>query len=518
MKNSGAQDLLATQESSTRVLAGLYRSTFVEKMQEHFQSMLTGAYTIYVTALKEGFDPTLRAHLADVLQDLVARASELADVFQDELMRDFWSMVEQTNNSDVTDLRSRERQSKLFYRVDNDAEVQEFVARTIRSIETSHGSMILALTKTYVKLVNQPVEDFRPPWTPAKLFSVFGVVLQQIEVPVHGRIKLALYKMFSQEVLRHFGDACLAFRDALPETPKDLKLPHSERVSPAATPLYIKEVSPAASSFRLAATSESDVDALESILASAERDSLNPASNVPDQSGQEDDKSLEKEIGTNAEPQMMRFVRFGFVLLSSLVVIGGGWWLGTHFAKTRLNPDETAAAPAMAQTRAPDAILPKPPAEAPPLPETSQFPEQSPAKETPWPPSAQSPSSEVGGSPPAQSLPTPREVPPSSQVKREAMLGVKLRHFAWRVDPDRSEMLFDLTILNTNKVRIDEIEVVCSQYSGTLDFLEAAKTVLAESIEPVQTRTFKAVPIGFKSKQVKRVNCVIADLKIAGAQ
>jgi hypothetical protein len=115
---------------------------------------------------------------------------------------------------------------------------------------------------------------------------------------------------------------------------------------------------------------------------------------------------------------------------------------------------------------------------------------------------------------PDQASSKSREIQASSYAKRDAMRAVKLKHFVWKAGLDENRILFDLTIVNMNKIRVGEIEVVCSQYSQALDFLEAAKTVIAESIEPGQAKTFKAVPIGFANNQVKRINCVIADLEM----
>ncbi len=202
-------------------LEALYRAVFVEKMRGHFQAMLTGAYAVYVTALGEGFDPTLRAHLTDVLQDLIARAPELSGVFGGALLRNFQSTCGRPSEPGGLPGQAGQPAMPRFggsFRKEEDASVQEFLSKSARSLETQHGSVMLALTSSYIQLAGQSAEGFRAPWSPAVMFAAFDAVLEYIEMPIHSRVGLVLYKTYAQEVLRHLGDACLAFRDALPDT------------------------------------------------------------------------------------------------------------------------------------------------------------------------------------------------------------------------------------------------------------------------------------------------------------
>lgn len=219
--NLAATDLVHLDSAAPAPdLEALYQAIFVEKMRRHFQAMLTGAYAVYVTALGEGFDPALRAHLTDVLQDLIVKAPELADVFGEALLRNFQSTRGQASalaeQSGQTGQRAGALRFGGAFKREEDASLQEFLSKSARSLETQHGSVMLALTSSYVQLAGQSAEGFCAPWSPAVMFSAFDAVLEHIEMPIHSRVALVLYKTYAQEVLKHLGDACLALRDALP--------------------------------------------------------------------------------------------------------------------------------------------------------------------------------------------------------------------------------------------------------------------------------------------------------------
>lgn len=490
-----------------RVLTGLYRSTFVDNMQERFRSMLTGAYDVYVTALGEDFDPPLRAHLTDILQEIISRESEFTEIFEEELLRHFRLLIEQSGIPDASapqiDEQGQSRRLDALPKADEDPGVQEFVAKTIRSIETRHGSIILAVTRTYVKLVGQPAEDFRPPWSPAYLFSAFAAVLNRIEVPIHGRVKLALYQTFAQEVLRHIGDACLAFRDVLPSDLSQLNIPAGSETSSTAT------ATPPNGSRSSDSNPNSTHPSLpKSSQALADKEnSFETISCVPDNPQNKDGNSTADIPRTYATAKLLRLT---IALLGGFGLIWGGWWLGTYIARTQSMPVLDWNKPAETQ----GTVIENPSAETrPEQPAAKQPPpEQAPiAQAVPEsPPTAQA-SAEPPTSAPRAPEPTP-QVDPGE--KREIMRAVKLKNFNWKVDANGNGMLFKLTIANASKHWISGIEIVCSQYSGRMDFLEAAKTVLGEPIKPGQAKDFQAIPIGFANKRTERVNCVIADLVV----
>jgi hypothetical protein len=212
-----AEKLRSASVEPMQVLAGLYRSTFVEKMRERFRLMLTGAYAVYIQVLGDQSNPALRTHLADVLHETAAHTGELVEAFEEELMCAFRAATDADSPDDSAVMGARDLGSMaVSSEFDDGPEIRELITRSIKGYDTRYGSIILALTRTFVKLTEHPVENFRPPWTPAKLYSAFAVALGRIGLPVQGTVKLALYKMFSQEVLRYLGDGCMDFRYSLP--------------------------------------------------------------------------------------------------------------------------------------------------------------------------------------------------------------------------------------------------------------------------------------------------------------
>lgn len=493
--NLSTEDLPEASVTTVRILAGIYRSTFVDAMRERFQSMLAGAYAVYVTALGEGFDPALRAHLTDILQDIIARTAELTNAFEEELMCCFRTAIELSERSDPgarpEGEAERPQPQDFSGRFAADPSVHEFIAKTIRSIETRHGSIILAVTRTYVRLAGQSDENFRPPWSPAGLFSAFAAVLGRIGVPIHEKVQLALYKMFAQEVLRHLGDACLGFRDALPTDLADLDVPRREDKA-----LF-------------------ESGALVSKAATARYDSAEPAYPKLVRADSDDRRSMDGDSTNTGSasaysegaPKSLKLFQVLLLLLLGGGVIGGGWWIGRNVAKYRTG---TLFVDARIREAVGPVGEPPPgkPSSEPAMPEPLAKPQLSdqPVPVSPSAGTAAAPPSAAGEAPPVEGL--------DLQQKREVLRNVKLKNFSWRRAPGKDEMLFDLQIANTGDASVGGIEVVCSQYSSGLDFLEAAKTVLAEPIEPGQTKAFSGIRIGFSSKQTERVNCVIADASV----
>lgn len=450
------------------ILAGLYRSTFVEKMRERFRLMLSGAYAIYITVLGEEPDLALKTHLSDVLHDIAAHAGDLVDAFEEELMRAFRAAMERpeasgdsrfANAGNSTAPEGHPHSATAHF--DSDLNVQEFIARSVRGYDTRYGSIILALTKTCVKLTDQSVEHFRPPWTPAKLFSAFSAALDRIGIPIHARVRLALYKMFAQEVLRHLGDGCMDFRYALPHSLANLNKPSHESDAPVSStgrsPTFQPEKEPPSSNegatSRLAAGSP----------------------------------NLTRSLGMASDAKVRpvhsgKFVRLGLAALGFAALMVLGWWAGVYLAKARPWIILSGNAPVpLAATKSEMMTVANNNASG----QTALDPNQA-----------------------------HLVAPVGTHEKREALRNLKLKNFVWGVAPGGGELLFTLTLVNANLVKVAGVEVVCSQYSASLDFLEAAKTVLPEPIEAGQSRTFRELPIGSASEQADRVNCVVADLDV----
>ncbi len=498
-------------------LAGLYRATYIREMREHFQQMLTGAYAVYVTALGEGFDPTLRAHLTDVLQDIIVRTPELSEIFEQELLRAFQAMLEQSpiSDADTAPILQAEPSSRLDQPsgAEEDAAVREFVAKSIRGIDTQRGSIILAVTKAYAKLIGQPVEDCRPPWSPACLFAAFAVVLKHIDVPIHARVRLALYKTFAQEVLRHIGDACLSFRDALPSDFSLLGGAGREDIT------YQAGNSLNDSFIGLNPGSEAQLGGIQD-FPPISRIPL-PEENASETTTGDFDNPLER-TGLLSEPRSTgRFLRWAVILLLGLGTAWGVWrsgaylsWIesipglkGVQFsAGTEEKPAEAPApipaSPSAAGRTGPESALMEQQAASMTSVSTSEVREQ---------PATGKPAEEQSIPPTTAPEPPP---PVDPRAKREAMRGIKIKNLKWKLASGGTEVRYDLRIDNSSKFQVRGIEIVCSQYARKMGFLEAAKTVLADPIEPGKSRDYFALPIGFASKNAYRVSCVVADLEI----
>jgi hypothetical protein len=517
-----------------RELIGLYRSTFAQKMREHFQLMLAGAYAVYVTALGEGFDPTLRAHLTDVLQDVIARAPELAEIFEGELLRSFQERLEQSSGAARGAAKSGDSQG-FDDLPEGDAAVREFVAKTVRGIDTQHGSVILAVTKTFAKLVDQATEGFRPPWGTACLFSAFAAVLKHVDVPIHGRVKLALYKTFAQEVLRHIGDACLLLRDALPDDYSQLAAvpacPWGASVSAGPTLSEVRSGSnPGLSNDGGLDAGLRDFDPeLQRFAgkpvawkagAGTVMDTIDPVSNSP---------GVPATPAPAEESQRPRawgwFAAVLLFLLLGLGLLWGIWRSGVYSAWLDVIPWLDRRQPPLNGGGEPA----KPLAEAGgEVPAFSQAPfstgkqgvsdpalRESAGLEPPH--SAAQP--DGGPQPEGKLLRLPSSSDPVEKL--EALRAVKLEEVIWHADPAGGATVFDWRIDNASPFRISGIEVACSQYGQKRVFLEAAKVVLSESIEPRQSRHYRAVPMGFASGKTERVECVVSDLsveRLAGAE
>ncbi|WP_348758810.1 hypothetical protein [Candidatus Methylocalor cossyra] len=473
-----------------RGLAALYGSTFVDRMQEHFRQMLQGAYSVYVTALGEGFDPTLRAHLSDVLQDLVGRSSELAEAFAEEMLHQFQRTIGALAISEATAGHPPSPpRSEILAGLDDDPKIREFVARTVRKTETRHGSLMLAVTRTFMKLVDRNVEEFLPPWSPACSFAAFAATLERLDMPVHPRVKLILYQTFAQEVLHHLGDACIAFRDALPSDRSQLRgkedatLPNTVRLTQGADGEPPGDSAPPGSDSPPFFLTENETD-------------LRPTAPAVVASSSSAAAPAQRPSWWLA-PRVRHLAAMALLLGGIALILGSSKRAaqvpgGGDSPMPALGPGRhEIMAPAASSTGSSSTL---PPA-AVPLPETD---------------SAQAPAAAKPATPQA----FPRDPLPSQDLrkKRELLHAVRLKTFRWKVDHSSKKLLFDLSIGNTSTVPVGELEIVCSQYSRNLDFLEAAKTVLSDPIAAGQTKEFRAVPIGFANRQTERINCLIADL------
>lgn len=476
--------------STNPALAGelieIYRASYVKRLRARFQEMLSEAYAIYVTALDEGFEPPLKAHLADVLQDMIVRAPTLAEAFEGELMKPFQAFLGGLESGEANP-------GGEGYGPGEDAQVGEFVSRTVRTLDTQHGSVILAITRIYMKRMGGGIEGSRPPWGPTYLFAAFAEVIRLIEIPIHGQVKLALYKAFAQEVLRHVGNIYLTFRDALPA-----EVPSPSRGMAQAT-------------FSGATVGDSC-----------------PVN-----------KSLEV-VGLSAtpvSPMKRRLIFPGVILVGLIVAVGGIWWSATDIAvpgrPSGARRDEKPSPNVGTDSPAPTHPSERGSAEAGPIqpgmqeqkqsvsltPVVSEAPMASPPSDPPIAETApaSTPPLPVVAQPMSQGVEpeaSPEPPPLDERGKREVLRGIKLKSFKWKVDPRESGILSDLRIENTGQSRVGGIEVVCAQYSRRNAFLEAAKKILADPIEAGQGRDYPATLIGYASQNTYRISCVIADAMV----
>lgn len=453
--------------AARRELVGIYRAAYINKLREYFQQMLAEAYSVYVTALDEGFEPPLKAHLTDILQDIIVRTPELAEVFELALLDHFETTLDSyLDNGDPVAARA----DGFEMDIEGDSEVRGFVAKTVRTSDTQHGSIILAVTKVFAKFTGRPAVLARPPWGAACLFAAFAETLKRIEVPIHGRVKLALYKAFSQAVLKHIGDACLSFRDAL----------SGAALQPGPPP-------------------PDDGSAL-GLMRAPKGNGGTLAASAPDNS--------------HSRPAV-KSIALVMVLLGILGIAWAIGWLDIYPSRPAADflPSQTPAFPptmgnsSRAMTPEPKPMVqvqPETPPVTPVEPLPSAVVEDQAAPPVPVAEPATPPAAEPPKSPPSL----------DGQGKRNALREVKLRSFKWRVDPKESAILFDLRIENAGRFRVGRVEVVCAQYSRNKALIEAAKRVLGEPIEPGQSRDFPATVIGYASQGTYRVSCMIADLEI----
>ncbi|SMF96256.1 hypothetical protein SAMN02949497_3648 [Methylomagnum ishizawai] len=344
-----------------------------------------------------------------------------------------------------------------------------------------------------MKQMGGGIEGSRPPWGPTYLFTAFAEVLKLIEIPIHGQVKLTLYKAFAQEVLRHVGNIYLAFRDALPAD-----IPSPSRSVIQAT--------------------FSGTTAGASSLGNKSPEIVEPSA-------------------TPGFPVKRRLIFPGVILAGFIVAAGGIWWSATDIAvpgrpsgarredKSSPSVGTDSSAPTypsgrgsagagriqpgiqeLKQSVSPTpAVLETPialPPSEPPIAEAA--PESTPSLPAVTQPMSQAIGPETAPEPP----------PLDERGKREVLRGIKLKSFKWKVDPRESGILSDLRIENTGQFKVGDIEVVCAQYSRRNAFLEAAKKILAEPIEPGQGRDYPATLIGYASQNTHRIACVIADAMV----
>jgi hypothetical protein len=469
--NSRADGLPVEPIPSLDGLIKLYRSTFVKVMQARLRFMLEEAYSVYIAALGEGFDPVLHAHLADVLQDLVARSSELSELFGGELLDYFRRMLAPVPAGG----KGGTSGERFPVYGGEDIELRELISKTNRAVERRYGDKILAVTLTYIKLAGEPAAEMTLAWSSASLFSAFSAVLRELEVPVHSKVRLVLFKLFAREVVTYIGEACSAFRDLVP-----VELSRLQSAAGRAEPGAIQAVPAGAdlSSRGVAPLSRQGSGVVFEASPVAVQSGPTPLIPIGEAATVRPLESREKNRFRRSVMLLSRFA-------SVLALIWFAWWLGGELARLRAvsAPGSTTAA------FEPD-VLPAGVAAAKPS-----------ATETDKP---KTPASGIDPLLPILGEPG----------KRDILRAVKLKNFSWTVEPSASGMLFDLTIANTSGYWVAGIEVVCSQYSSELNFLEAAKTVLDPSIGPGDDGTFRDIRLGFAHRDTERVNCVIADLAI----
>lgn len=505
MESFGSKSLACGSGDTLRSLAGLYRSTFVCRMQERFRLMLAGAYDVYAMALGGRYDPALRSHLSDVLHQITACSAELIDVFAEDLMNSFRVMAEQsgdagTNYSSIESSRGHfdcKFSCVLDDKDEIDADIHEFVAKTIKSYETRYGSIILAVARTYTKLTGCSVEGFRPSWTPAKLFSAFSIVLQHVGIPIDAQVKLALYKMFSQEVLRHLGDGCMDFRYVLPHSLSELNSIHSEgaiMVLPIPTLLEMPAVTlhqdfseigtetmdSGSKSERRWAKSSEDNNAVETVMVSW---------NI-----------------AQAKSELCNSVVFRFAVLLVGVFIGSVWILEQYLSGKLPNAGMTYGMTQLAE-------------DFKSVNKAEEFQSATGGK-------AQRERGFQGTAAFDGELGQRTIGVSDSRVvnfdasgidrysRHRASRTVRLQAVNWHNDAVKNKTLFAFTVINHNRSAVGAIEVTCSRYSDGLEFLEAAKTVLAEPIEAGQSKSFRLIQFGFANQMADRVSCFVSDFKV----
>jgi hypothetical protein len=456
----------------------LYRSTFLCIVQDRFRSMLDDLNSVTTVQDVERFDSALQDHLDDVWSAIRVDRRALSESFAKELLDSFVRFLDQTNigelksDVDIDEGAAWRADRKIGYRRTFAAD--ESLAHRILEIELQNRQSIHQVNEAYGALRGRAPEPLSViPWSPAAVLNAFSTVLDQLEFPIHHKVRLVLYGNFIDTVLRQVDEACLAFRDGLNELRRQKgtrsELPPGGK---GATPPVQEGIGNTVGygfSFK----------------------EIMPGKGAQPESTAERSTSL----GEPEMPWFRRYTRvFAFLLLTAL--LGAvAWRLGTQLAERRLG--NVAQNENLPQTKIPSRREnPSPPESAPPSAD---------AESTSTENTSSVLATEQYAQPPAVSDP---------HAKSEAIRAVELIDYDWTVEPVEKTMLFNFSIRNGSKRRISEVEVVCLQYTNDLELLEPLKAVLSGVIEPNMTKDFKKIPAGFANSRVDRVSCIIPDLTL----
>ncbi|HYE34388.1 hypothetical protein [Methylocaldum sp.] len=456
------------------ILIDLYRSTFVRNLQDRFQSMLIDLNFATTAQDAEGFDSALRDHLSDVCSDICLDRKALSESFARELLGSFVRFLEQTGvsepdaNGDADECAAWQTDKTAGY--ERTFSVDENLARAVREVEFQHRQSIRCVNEVYSTLVGRAPEALPDtPWRPAAVLGAFSAVLDQIEVPIHQKVRLVLRGKFIRDVLRHLDEACLAFRNGLNDR---LVLGDTRgELSAGATgltPQFLGEIAPG----RKRVTDASDYGSGE----------IGPKKGAEIEDKPE--KATEPDAFHRNRPRRRWQGRYAHVLAFSLLTMllaAVAWQLGTRLAEHRHG--------SVAQNENHQRN------EAPSL-----------GKEL-TPPESASPGVAV-----EESVPPPNFS--DQRAKREVIRAVELIDYNWTLEPVEKAMLFNFSIRNASERRISGVEVICLQYSENLELLETLKTVLPGTIEPNTSKDFTNIPAGFANESVDRVSCIIPDLNL----
>ncbi len=470
------------------VLIELYRSTFVGVIQDRFRYMLDDLNLATAVQNIESFDSTLQDHLADVWTTLHLDQEVVSESLSQELLGSFARFSDQQDagkQNSSADAGDRAWQTGQIPGYRRTFAVDEHLARGVRDVELQHGQSIRRLDETYAEVVGRALDSLpATPWSPVAILDALSAVLDRIEVPIHQKVRLVLYEKFIKDVLRHLGEACLAFRHALNE--------HKSKSDARGTPARAKELKPPFAD-RIVPEEKAIWDAVGY--------GAGPISPSPKKRGETEYEEetatapAECREGGSQKPWFRRYAHVLASLLLTILLATAAWQLGTRFAEHRHG--RVAQDEARRQT------------ESASLDEKALLRESTSTSigEGITPPDGSSPelTKEESVQPPTGS---------DTRAKYEILRAIELTDFSWTLDPADKTMLFDFSIKNGSERRISGIEVVCLQYSKDLELLEPLKAVLSGTIEPNTTRTFLQIPAGLANDSVGRVSCVIPDVNL----
>jgi hypothetical protein len=457
------------------ILFDLYRSTFVRRIQDRFRYMLDDLNLATTVQDIGSFDSTLQDHLADVWTMLHLDQEIVSESLGQELVRAFARFSDQQDWNDETsdaDDGTRVRQTGQIPHYRRTFALDEFLARRVRDVEFQHRQSLQDLDETYAEVVGVALESLpTTPWSPSVTLNALSAVLDGIDVPIHQKVRVVLYEKFIKGVLKHLGEACLAFRDAL----KKHRTEPDPRMASAGAKASM-------SAFRSERVPEKKAD--------ADMAAYGTGATRPENRGKAEDEAeaaVEPERFGKGDPQKPRFRRYVQVLvylLMTVLLAIAAWQLGTRFAEHRHG--------SIAQSGS---------RERERVESTSRSEEAA---------SAESASPELTQEQPVQPPPAVSD----ARTKHDILGMVELVDFSWTLKRADNTMLFDFLIRNGSERRISGVEVVCLQYSKEFELLDPLKAILPGTIEPNTTRTFTQIPAGFGNNQVGRVSCIIPDVNL----